>query len=192
MDEHHKIAATAAVHLVIHHARVVWIAFGTLLAANSFFVTLAAAIFTLFPTYTPAARGVGAIGVLICIAWVLIIMRQSDYLHYYYACLRQVESAALPDDLRFACTGRHLSDGQTVRNHALAPEGIRLRWGSRLFKVEWLMYFVIGVFLVLYVAVVVAPRPPVYAPLKRAIPTKSGVLSPNNSFDRSAGFAVCR
>jgi hypothetical protein len=158
-DEHHRIAAVNAVQLVIYHGRVVWIAFGALLAANSFFITFAGAIMTLFPVYSAAARIVGIFGSAICVAWILIIMRQSDYLRYYYACLRHLECQALPDGFQFAFMGLSLSDGQTVRHQALFPAGFRLRWGSRLFKVEWLMYFVICVFLFLYLAVVFAPHP---------------------------------
>ena len=74
-------------------------------------------------------------------------MRNFDFYKYYFAWARKFEEEAFGDDVTMIRKGAIFAKGNEVTD--LGSE-IRLRWGSRLFKVEWLVYVVIVSFLSVY------------------------------------------
>ena len=62
-----------------------------------------------------------------------------DYYRYWFAWARAFEPQAL-GDFKMTREGKRYSEGETV---IVDGGSERMRWGSRLFKVEWLVYVVV-------------------------------------------------
>lgn len=150
MDDAAKEGYSAALQLNTKTAKTIWDVFRSLLAANAFLVAISGAIIKFYPDLLGLTKVLGALGILICIAWVLITMRNFDYYKYYFAWARELEKAAFGSKVEMVRLGEQFARGETVK---LADHSLRLRWGSRLFRIEWLIYVIIMGFTVIYIFV---------------------------------------
>jgi hypothetical protein len=152
MNDAKKHGYDAALKLADESARTIWSVYTALLASNAFLLSFAA---FLAPRLAPRAcqasiltRVVGLLGAVICVAWFLITMRNFDFYKFYFAWARKFEEEAFGSAVTMVRQGATFAEGNKVTDLGNA---LRLRWASRLFRVEWLVYVVIGSFLVIYV-----------------------------------------
>lgn len=136
-----------AVKFAIESAKSVWDVFRCMLSANSFIVILIGAIKHSFPNLASLSTVLGVFGILLCIAWVLLTRRIADYNRYYYAAARYLESAAFGPLVRTVRDGASYANGSEVQ---VDGKAVQMRWGSKLFRVETLVYVVISSFVVIY------------------------------------------
>jgi C4-dicarboxylate transporter len=128
-------------------SRTIWSVYGGLLATNGFLVSLAAFITSNVTFKVIPVKVLGVLGLILCITWFLITMRNFDYSRYYFAWAKKFETDAFGDTIEIVCGGATFAKGETV---SIGSSIERMRWGSRLFKVEWLIYVVIGIFTIIY------------------------------------------
>lgn len=147
MGEIKKSGYDTAIKLTDQIARTIWSVYTALLATNAFLLSFAAFVAPILSGGSALARLVGLLGALICIAWFLITMRNFDYFKYYFAWARKYEEEAFGDDVTMIRSGESFARGNEVNDLGAS---IRFRWGSRLFRVEWLVYVVIISFLSIY------------------------------------------
>ncbi len=147
MNENKKSGYETAIKLTDKTARTIWSVYTALLASNAFLLSFAAFIAPALSSGGSLVRLVGLLGALICIAWFLITMRNFDFYKYYFAWARKYEEEAFGEDVTMIRSGESFARGNEANN---LDSSIRLRWGSRLFKVEWLVYVVIFSFLTVY------------------------------------------
>ncbi|MEW8253853.1 MAG: hypothetical protein AB2747_05845 [Candidatus Thiodiazotropha taylori] len=147
MDENKKSGYEAAIKLTDKTARTIWSVYTALLASNAFLLSFAAFIAPILSSGGYLVRLVGLLGMLICIAWFLITMRNFDFYKYYFAWARKYEEEAFGEDVTMIRNGESFAKGNDVNDLGIP---IRLRWASRLFRVEWLVYVVILSFLTIY------------------------------------------
>jgi hypothetical protein len=147
MNDAARSAYEAALKLTDKTARTIWSVFSGLLAVNAFLISFAAFFFSSLCNPVSLTRIVGALGLLVCLAWALIMMRSFDFYAYYFAWARKFEKDAFGEAVEMIRCGQDFARGDTVN---LEGNKIRLRWGSRLFKVEWLVYTVIASFAIVY------------------------------------------
>lgn len=147
MNEAAKNGYAAALSLTDKNARTIWSVFSALLAVNAFLVSFAAFLFSFLGNPIFLSRIVGALGLLVCVAWALIMMRSFDFYSYYFSWARKFEKDAFGEAVEMVRLGQDFARGDTVK---MDGENRRLRWGSRLFRVEWLVYVVIFSFAVVY------------------------------------------
>ena len=137
----------AALQMVSHESKVAWDSFRALLAANTVLVGLIGAILKLYPNFSALKLALEIAGLVICIAWALITARSFDYYKYWFAWARKYEKDALASEKNMIQCGKSFSEGESVNE--VTPTQ-RLRWASRLFRIEWLAYVVILGFVVIY------------------------------------------
>ena len=77
-DDKVKAGYQAAVALISYEGQLIWRAFSGMLAANSVFIGVAAAVLKLFPNQLLAAKVLAILGLLICGAWFFVQARQKS------------------------------------------------------------------------------------------------------------------
>jgi|SRR5262249_23453248 len=137
----------AALQMIGYQSKVVWDTFHSLLAANAILVGLSGAALKLYPQFTWLPRVLALLGLGVCVAWFLMTMRNFDYYRYYFAWARKYEGIAFGSDGHIIQRGKKFGDGESVDE---IDEPKRMRWGSRLFNIQWLSYIVIAGFAVVY------------------------------------------
>ncbi len=153
MNDSAKAGYDIALKLTDKLARTVWSVYAGLVATNAFLVSLAAFLSTQTKFQPTAVKGLGVLGLVICIAWYLITLRNFDYYGYYFAWARKLEGDAFGNAVEMIRNGEAFARGDTTK---IGDAERRLRWGSRLFKVEWLVTSVIATFAFIYVYLLVA------------------------------------
>ncbi len=147
MDEQAREGYHAAIQLISTDAKAIWDSFRSLLAANTIFVGLAGAVLKLYPQFKELPMILAILGLVVCVAWLLITVRHFDHYKYCYAWARKYEQKALGPG-HIVQAGKTFAEGGSV-----TVEGVhaRMTWASRLFRIEYLMYVVIATFAVVYV-----------------------------------------
>ena len=127
---------------------------GQLLTANVFIVALIGAVLKFYPELNFLAKLLPVLGAAICVTWILITMRQFDYYRYWFAWARELEKVGLAPASKMLAEGQRFSSGEGV---TVDGDTIRMRWGSRLFKIQWLIYVVVIMFGIVYVLLFFSP-----------------------------------
>jgi len=147
MNDEARNGYDAAVKFVDKEARTIWSVFTALLAVNAFLLSFAAFLVTYLKPSIALARGVGGLGLFVCVVWALMMMRNFDFYRYYFSWARKFEKDAFGDVVQMVRKGKDFARGDTVD---IDGTEIRLRCGSKLFRAEWLIYVVIAAFAVVY------------------------------------------
>ena len=155
-DDKIRTGYQAAIALIAYEGQVIWRAFATLLSANTAFTAIAGASLKLFPSLTYASRILAALGLLICVAWFLVLRRQFCYYRYWFAWARHFEKNGLGPEVRITTIGKTYGEGGTIDEDSSLPSLPQFGWTARVFRVEWLMTLIIVVFIVLYLIVLKA------------------------------------
>jgi hypothetical protein len=143
----------ASLQMIACEGRLIWSVFGSMLAANAFVVTLIGAIVKLYPNLMPLGKVLPVLGILVCVAWILITTRQFAFYHYWFACGRHYESK-ISSKLTILQDGKRFANGESVTVHAKQE---RLSCVVRCFRVQWLIYIVVGFFVAIYMLLLTAP-----------------------------------
>ena len=146
MNDDARAGYDAAIRLTDKLARTAWSVYSGLVATNAFLVALAVFVST-GRDHGAFVKVLGILGLLICLAWYLITMRNFDYYGYFFAWAREFEREAFGDAVPMIRRGEEFSRGGGAQ---IGDATRRMRWGSRLFKVEWLVNAVIFGFAVIY------------------------------------------
>ena len=155
MDERQALEGyRAALHMISQYSKIIWDSFRALLGANTVLVGLVGAVLKVYPEFKSLTVVLASLGILVAVAWALITARSCDYYRYCFAWARKYELLALGSNIHLIQYGQLFMDGNEVPKEVLDPPQ-RLRWPSRLFRVEWLMYGVIATFIAIYVYVLV-------------------------------------
>ena len=137
----------AALEMVRYEGRQIWTVFRAMLGANAFLVALVGGIAKLYPELTFLRKGLPWFGIALCLAWLLIAMRQFGFYAYWFASARHAEVAGFSAVFQMVREGRRFSDGEAVD---VAGGRERLNWFARLFRIQWLVYGFIVLFMVIY------------------------------------------
>jgi len=135
-----------AIQLISHDAKNIWDSFRSILAANAVLIGLAGAVLKLYPSAKLLTGIVAFLGLIVCIAWILITIRNFAHYKYCFAWARKYEKVALGSEDHIVQEGKKFADGN--RGGEIAPP--RLGWAGRVFRVERLIYAVIGAFILVY------------------------------------------
>lgn len=148
MDERAAEGYRTSLQKVSMASSLVWSVFAAMIATNAFLVALIGAVIKLYPQYAVLSTILPVAGILICLAWALITMRHFDWIRYWYARAREYEKSAFDKTVTSVRDGQAFSRGEsiTINGHAS-----RMRWSSRLFRVEWLVHAIILLFLLIHV-----------------------------------------
>jgi hypothetical protein len=153
MNEAAATGYETAIKLTDKTARTIWSIYGALLATNGFLISLSAFLLTQGKSLPIVIKGIGALGLLICLCWYLISLRTFDFYRFYFAWARKLEEDAFGTTVEMVRSGGAFARGDTC---TIGASSERMRWGSRLFKVEWLIYVVIATFAIIYSYLVLA------------------------------------
>ena len=146
-DEKAKLGYQAAIQMIAYEGQVIWRAFSAMVTANSLIVATGAFLAHLRPGI-PALKLLPILGWILCLCWLLVVARQFGYYRYWFACAKGLEKDHLSPTVLTISAGGEYSKGNTVKLGA--TEEVRMGWFGRLFKVQWLMYAAIAVFVFLY------------------------------------------
>jgi hypothetical protein len=138
----------AALQLVSNGAKTIWDSFRSLLLANTVLIGLAGATLKLYPQFHGLVLILGILGLVVCVTWALITARHFDYYKYSYAWARKYEEVALGSGDHIVQMGKSFAEGSSVAPPGIGPT--RMRWASRLFRIEYLMYVVVIAFVIVY------------------------------------------
>ena len=147
MKENKIYGYEKAIELTDKGSRTIWSVYSALLALNAFLLTFATFFAPKISQTTIMTIIVCIVGILICISWLLITMRNFDFYKYYFSYARRFEKEAFGDQVDMIRNGKEFAEGNKVKS---LEYPIRMRWGSRLFKVEWMIYTVIFSFILIY------------------------------------------
>jgi len=154
VDEKGKVGYQAAISLVSYEGQIIWRSFGTMLAANAAVVTISGAILQLFSELRSAVVVIGFLGLVVCGAWWLVLLRQFSYYRYWFSWARQIEARFLKPEVQITSLGRTYGQGGSVDSDENVPNLPRFPWAARIVRVEWMMRLVILVFAALHGVVI--------------------------------------
>lgn len=148
-----RVGYQVAASLMTYEGNVIWVRFGTMLVAH----TVIASVIGM--TVESGAAGVAQVGLVIaglvlCGVWVLLHQRGFDYYVYWILSMRELEEMHLAPT-RTLSRGAAFAAGEPVEL-TIGGRTIRHRMsGLGRMRVAWASYAVIGVFVLLYVALLV-------------------------------------
>ena len=141
----------AAIQMLVSESRQIGAVSSAMVVSNALIVALVGAIGKLYPQLTTMFVLLPWLGIGVCLAWFLVTLRRFAFRRYWSAQARHQKAAivspgsgGITDDERFA-------NGESVQ---VGDKRLRLSIFAQLFRVEWLIYVVIGVFLLVYVGLI--------------------------------------
>jgi hypothetical protein len=117
--------------MINYEGRLVWAVFSAMLAANAFVVALVGSILRLYPELTTLGKVLPWLGIALCVAWLLITVRQFGFYRYWFTWARHHESTMFGAAPSMVRDGKMFADGESVK---LNGESERLNWFGRLFE----------------------------------------------------------
>jgi hypothetical protein len=157
-NEEQKIGYQMAIQLALKEADVIWKVFQSMLAANSLLIVAVGAIIKMFPQYSFAKDLFAIMGILLCIAWILITVRSYEYHKYWIAWARHLENCLDPQ-VKIMRQGQLFSRGEQA--HIIPDDEYnykKMSGAGRLFRIEWLMHFIIIIFIFIYFMILLAKQ----------------------------------
>lgn len=145
-EEKAKLGYQMAITMITYEGQLIWRAFAAMIACNGFILAIGGVL-----SRIPNVRQqwvLPYLGWILCVCWALVLSRQFGYYAYWFACARAIEKEHLAPVVTTVSLGSQLSKGNTVSLGK--TEEFQLDWFARLFKVKWMMYAVISIFVFLY------------------------------------------
>jgi hypothetical protein len=152
MDTDAKITIgyQTSIQLIAYQGQIIWRAFAALVAVNTGLTVIAGAALKFFPDLAIAIMLLALLGIAICAAWVIIIIREFHYYRFWYAWARHYEHSLLPE-IQITTIGKIYGEGGTIPTNKYVPSDIeRFSPLARTFNVHLLMKFVIIVYMLIY------------------------------------------
>ena len=142
---------STAIALWAYEGNTIWAKFTAMVYAN----TILLATLGLVITSNRSAQlvvlriALAALGLGLCIAWVLLTVRSFDFYKYWILSARELEER-LVGPVPTVSRGAGFADGREITFRTREPQLHQLRRLSRLAKVETVTYCIISVFAVVY------------------------------------------
>jgi|694.fasta_scaffold04205_26 hypothetical protein len=112
MNDNARVGYDTAIKFTDKISRTIWSVYGGLLATNGFLVSLAAFITSNVTFKVIPVKVLGVLGLILCITWFLITMRNFDYSRYYFAWAKKFETDAFGDTIEIVCGGATFAKGE--------------------------------------------------------------------------------
>lgn len=100
-----EVGYQKAIDLWMQEGRLFWTQFNIMLAINALIITIG---------YNNAQFSSPAIGIVLCIAWIMMISRTSSYFKYWARAARELESKLAGLDVQTVRRGALFGDGNLV------------------------------------------------------------------------------
>jgi hypothetical protein len=149
-DDKLKLGYQATLSFVVYEGQLIWRSFLAMLVANAFVAAVAGLAPQFLKNGNPGAGVLSVVGLIICVAWFLVVRRQFAYYRYWFSWLRHFEAISLQPEVRITTLGRTYGDGGSVGGDRTTPNLPRFPWAARVFRAEWLIAIIIAAFAVLY------------------------------------------
>jgi hypothetical protein len=113
-SENARLGYQSAVDIATFYATTVWSIFNAMLMAHSIFVAVIGLVLTsnhpliLFKFMTPI------VGLVLCVAWFLLVKRAHEYAAYYRMSAREIEEEYLEDSVSTVSRGAIFASGGSV------------------------------------------------------------------------------
>ena len=152
-----RIGYQAAINLWIYENESIWSKFNAFLVANS--IIFLAAIGIMIQNSTSCLLWVflvtiSIMGMFFCVLWFLMAKRSFDYVKYWTSSAREIEKNFL-SPVKIVFRGKKFAEGKEVKfcyfyknSHVL--ENLRMSFCARLLRIEWVLYMIVVIFLVVY------------------------------------------
>lgn len=114
-DEKAKIGFDAAIKLITYEGALMWSTFRTMIAMQTFLVGVGGIFLKFVPGRSSVAVSiiVGFLGLILCLIWFVVTVRQATYYSYWFAHARALEKKYLGPEIAIITEGRRFADGET-------------------------------------------------------------------------------
>lgn len=154
-DEKVRLGYQTAMGLIASDGQVIWLAFTALVAANTGLAVIVGAGIKFFPTFLSAGRFLSGVGIIVCLAWILILIRQFRYFAYWFTWARHYEKEFLYPEVQITTIGKTYGEGSTREQKSNVPKFRRFSILGRV-TVESLMIIVALAYLLVHGAILYA------------------------------------
>ncbi|MFZ5523040.1 MAG: hypothetical protein ACOY9D_03005 [Pseudomonadota bacterium] len=155
-EEKAVLGYQSALTLITTQGQIIWSSFSGMLAAHAGIFVLAGTAPPLFPHFIPLVKVLAIAGLLLCIAWFLVLRRHCAYYRFWFAWARHYENKYFKPELQLATFGKTYGEGGTLEVSDHLPSLPPFGFMARFLKVEALMVFVVIVVAFLYLLVLFA------------------------------------
>lgn len=145
-EEKAIIGYQSALQMIAYEGQLIWRCFAAIAMVNAFVLLLGVAGAKLFPNLA-GQKLIPCLGIATCICWLLAVTRQYSSYAYWFAWARTLEAAHLGPVVQMMSSGATFARGQPVQ---VGDQEQQLSWLGRWFKVQWLAYCIIGLYIALY------------------------------------------
>ena len=145
-----------AVSLWIAESSQIWTRVNVMLAANSILIAAIVVLLTAAPGLSLLAMLLSAAGLIVCVVWFIVIKRDFEYLSYLIMSAREIEERYLAPVETVSRGGALLKNKPVHLVIGGKPHTRRLSWLARRFRDRTAVYAATAVFVVVYVALLLA------------------------------------
>jgi len=145
-DEKAKLGYQMAIQMIMYEGQLIWKALALMVIINSLIFGI---VVVLAQTYLGVSgrKFIPWLGILLCSCWFLVMQRLFGLYRYWFASARDLESTYLSPVVVTVSRGAAFARGDAVK---VGVNDEKLNSFGRRFKVQWLMYVVIGIFTFLH------------------------------------------
>jgi hypothetical protein len=158
-DDKIRIGYQTSIQLIAYQGQIIWRAFSALVAVNTGLAAIVGAALKLFPNLATGIKVLAGLGIAICVAWLIIIIREFHYYRYWYAWARHYERRLSPE-VQITTIGKTYGEGGTIEANENVPNVERFGSLARTFNVHLLMKFVVLVYIGIYILLILASGAP--------------------------------
>jgi len=150
-----RVGYQAAVDFWTYQGQLNWNRFSVMLVANSVIIAVIGAIFSGQHAPPHITMALCVVGLILCIAWVLLTARGFDHHTFWMLCAWELEEQ-LGDAVKLVSNLYSFNSGNEVTfNRATETKQHRLGRLSKVSSQRWPAYIVIGLVAVVYIAVLI-------------------------------------
>ncbi len=145
-DEKAKLGYQMAIRMIMYEGQLIWKALALMVIINSLIFGIVVVLAQTYPGVS-GRKFIPWLGILLCSCWFLVMQRLFGLYRYWFASARDLESTYLSPVVVTVSRGAAFARGDAVR---VGVNDEKLNSFGRRFKVQWLMYVVIGIFTFLH------------------------------------------
>ena len=152
--ENARLGYQVASDLAAFYGSAIWSMFNAMLVANSIVVAGATFVFTGQNSLAVLKILLPIIGLLLCLAWFLLVKRAHEYSSYFTLSAREIEESYLSGSVKTLSRGGIYGKGQAV-TFQLGGKSVTRRMSiwARLIRNELVSYFIILIFIAVYIGI---------------------------------------
>ena len=156
-DDRIRIGYQTSIQLIAYQGQIIWRAFAALVAVNTGLTVIGGAALKFFPELAIGIMVIvlALLGIFICFAWFIIIIREFHYYRFWYAWARYYERKLSPE-VQITTIGKTYGEGGTFPANENVPTVERFTPLARLSSVHSLMKFVVIVYILIYFSLIYA------------------------------------